>query len=97
MELYVFLTTSFIRLAAAMVIFFNCSSANVSSISINSPVGVPGLPTVNRLIKLKAYKIIRAQRLLFFISRLSIEVSELPGKNKNKAIAKPAAITKTLI
>lgn len=84
-------------MAAAMVVFFNCPSASLSSISINNPIVVPGLSTVKRLRKLKAYKILRAQRGVHFISRLIIERSGMPGKNNNTVIAKSAATTKTLI
>lgn len=97
MELYVFLITSFIRLAAAMVVFFNCSSATVPYISFNKPIGTAGIQTIKRLKKLRVCKRIKAHRELIFITEMRIERSGLSGKKTNAVFAKSAVTTKTII
>ena len=96
MDLYVFFITGFIRLAAAMVIFFDCSSANPASIFFN-PIGVPGIQTIKRLKKLKVYKRMRTQRVLILVSGIRIERVQLSGKNTTSLITESTNTTKKTI
>ena len=96
MELYVFLITTLVRAAAALVIVFNCFYVDASYPFFRS-IGHAGQRALMRIKRIRFYRRSKTEKVLVFIEEIKNSAPFAGGVNNSLAINKSVENERAII